>query len=127
ARVRSAGDGGERAEPVEEFLAGTAPRLVLDIEVEEPRWAGYASLRRPHAHHYTILAVSAAETSAGLRVAVAGAGPSAVRLRSVEESGDPGDAVRDVTPADDALASAAYRRRMLPVLVARALASKGGP
>jgi CO/xanthine dehydrogenase FAD-binding subunit len=126
ARVRSAGAGGERTEPVEDFLAtaSTQPRLILDVEFEEPSWAGYASLHRAHAHHYTVLAVSAAETSAGLRIAVTGAGGAGVRLRAAEASGDPGDAGQDVEFADDALASAWYRRRMLPVLVARALATR---
>lgn len=126
ATVRSAGAGGERSEPVEEFLAAasTRNRLLLEVEFEEPRWAGYASLHRPHAHHYTILAVSAAETSAGLRIACTGAGGAGVRLRSAEASGNPADAVRDVEFADDALASAWYRRRMLPLLVARALATR---
>jgi len=127
ARIRSAGAGGERTEPVEDFLDGgraTQNRLILEAEFEEPRWAGYASLHRAHAHHYSILAVSAAETSAGLRIAVTGTGGAGVRLRSAEASGDPADAVQDVEFADDALASAWYRRRMLPVLVARALATR---
>ncbi|HEX9342946.1 MAG TPA: FAD binding domain-containing protein [Actinomycetota bacterium] len=126
AQIRSAGAGGERTGPVEDFLssASSRTRLLLEVEFEEPRWAGYASLHRAHAHHYTVLAVSAAETSAGLRIAVTGAGGAGVRLRAAEASGDPDDAVGDVEFADDALASAWYRRRMLPVLVARALATR---
>jgi len=129
ARVRSAGAGGERTEPVEDFLAAASTRLILEVEFEEPRWAGYASLHRAHAHHYTVLAVSAAETSAGLRIAVTGAGSAGLRLRAAEASGNPADAVGEdalggVEFGDDALASAWYRRRMLPVLVARALASR---
>jgi CO/xanthine dehydrogenase FAD-binding subunit len=129
ARVRSAGAGGEQTEPVEEFLAGDAGKLVLEIELDEPARAGYASLRRPHAHSYTILAVAAAETSDGIRVGVGGAGPSAVRARAVEEAlADGAGAAEaaakigdDTQPHDDALASAWYRARMLPVLVRRAL------
>jgi CO/xanthine dehydrogenase FAD-binding subunit len=122
AQVRSVGAGGERTEPVEDFLAaGPAGRLVLDVSFVEPDAASSASVRRPHAHAYTILRVCAARVGGELRVAVAGAGPTAARLRAVEQSGDPDRALDDVTPHDDALASAWYRSRVLPVLVHRAL------
>ena len=130
ARVRSTGAGGERTEPVEDFLAtGPDGRLVLEIEFEEPARAASARVGRPHAHTFTILAVACAETADGVRVAVAGAGPRAVRARSVEQALAGGaDAATaagritdDVEPHDDALASAWYRRRVLPTLVERAL------
>jgi CO/xanthine dehydrogenase FAD-binding subunit len=102
---------------------------VLELEVDEPKRAGAARLRRPHAHSYSVLSVAWAETAAGARVAVAGAGPRAVRCPAVERAlvegaGAAAAAERvleDVEPRDDALASAWYRRRMLPQLVARAL------
>jgi len=131
ARVRSTGAGGERTEPIEEFLASPAGRLVLDVSYDDvPRTAGYAAVRRPHAHHYTILAVAAARAGDAVRVAVTGAGPTAVRCGSVEAAfasgASPADAAEkvlgDVEPRDDALASAWYRTRVLPGLVARALA-----
>ena len=56
-----------------------------------------------------------------LRVAVTGVGPTAVRCRTVEQSRDAGDVLKDVTPVDDAVASAAYRTHVLPKLVAEAL------
>jgi aerobic carbon-monoxide dehydrogenase medium subunit len=122
AEVRSTGAGGERSQPVEEFLAsGPAGRLVLDVAFADPEAAATASVRRPHAHAYTILRVCAARTGGGLRVAVSGAGPKAVRSRAVEASGDPDRVLDDVTPHDDALASAWYRAKVLPVLVRRAL------
>ena len=129
ARVRSAGPGGERTEPVDDFLAGGESRLVLELEVDEPKRAAAAALGRPHAHNYTIMAVAAAEGADGIRVAVTGAGPKAQRLPSVERAlADGADAEaaaaaasKDVSPHDDALASAWYRTRMLPVLVQRAL------
>jgi carbon-monoxide dehydrogenase medium subunit len=129
ARVRSVGAGGERTEPVEDFLAGADGRLVLELEVEEPKRAATAGVRRPHAHAYSILAVAAAETSDGVRVAILGAGPRAVRATSVEQAlaggASAADAAAkvldDVEPVDDALASAWYRREVLPGLVARAL------
>jgi CO/xanthine dehydrogenase FAD-binding subunit len=123
AQVRSAGAGGERTEPVEEFLAtGPSGRLVLDVSFADPEAAATARVRRPHAHAYTILRVCAARTGGELRVAVSGAGPVSVRSRAVERSGDPERVLDDVTPHDDALASAWYRSRVLPVLVRRALA-----
>jgi CO/xanthine dehydrogenase FAD-binding subunit len=122
AQVSSTGAGGERTEPVEDFLAsGPQGRLVLDISFEEPEAAATASVRRPHAHAYTIMRVCAARTAGELRVAVSGAGPVAVRSRAVEQSADADRALDDVTPHDDALASAWYRSKVLPVLVRRAL------
>jgi len=130
ARIRSAGSTGERTDSIEDFLAASPDgRLVLEIEVDEPKRAASASVRRPHAHAYTILAVAAAETAAGIRVAIAGAGPRAVRATSVEQAladgASPQDAgqkaLGDVDPQDDAVASGNYRRQVLPALVTRAL------
>jgi carbon-monoxide dehydrogenase medium subunit len=130
ARVRSVGAGGERTEPVEDFLAaGSDGRLVLELEVDEPKRAATAGVRRPHAHAYSILAVAAAETSDGVRVAILGAGPHAVRATSVEQALAGGASAADaaakvldnVEPVDDALASAWYRTQVLPGLVTRAL------
>ena len=124
ARVRSTGSGGERTEPVEDFLAGDrSGRLVLEVEYDRvPRnWAA-EELRRRHAHSYAIASVAICSSeSGGLRVAVAGVGPTAVRCRAVEQSGSADDVVNDVDPVDDAVAPASYRRKMLPVLVRRAL------
>ncbi len=130
ARVRSVGRGGERTESVEDFLAaGAESRLVLEVGFSEPEAGARTIVRRPHAHAYTILAVCAARTGGEVRIAASGAGPRAVRLRAAEQafagSGDPAAAAAraldDATPHDDALASAWYRGRTLPVLVRRAL------
>jgi CO/xanthine dehydrogenase FAD-binding subunit len=96
------------------------------------RRTGYAAAWRPHAHHYTILAACATKTNGTLRVAVTGAGPTGRRCPSVEAaaaSGAPASeaaervlADTESTLRDDALASAWYRARVLPTLVARALA-----
>lgn len=133
ARVRSTGAGGERVDDLEAFLAnGTSGRLVLDVRYPDRKHrAAFASVHRPHSHHYTIMAVSAVRTGAGTTIAAAGAGPHAVRLRSAEEAlaaGEPAaiashKSLDDVEPRDDALASAWYRRRVLPTIVARALES----
>ena len=135
AQVRSTGAGGERTEPVEDFLAaGPAGRLVLDVELAAPDAAASASVRRPHAHAYTIMRVCAARVGGELRVAVSGAGPTAVRSRAVEGAVAGGAdhaaaaerVLDDARPQDDALASAWYRQRLLPVLVRRALDNLGG-
>ena len=125
ATVRSTGAGGERTDLVEDFLSGDpTSRLVLEIELDGSRTGAWAALGRPHSHSYTPLAVAASVASDGsdLRVAAMGAGPYAVRLRTLESDGldgDPKRALEDVTLVDDALSSAWYREKMLPVLVAR--------
>ena len=135
ATVKTAGKDGERTEPVEDFIAaGANGRLVLEVEIPEPKRSGYAAARRPHAHAYTILAVCAAETSAGVRVGISGAGATAQRARHVEDALAGGASVEDAAqkvaddaePHYDALASAWYRQRLLPVLVRRALDDLGG-
>jgi carbon-monoxide dehydrogenase medium subunit len=125
ARVRSAGGGGERTEPLEDFLAGDRTgRLVLEVEYDvAERRSATTALRRRHAHSYSIAAVVACARPDGseLRVAVSGVGPTAVRCRTVEQSREPDDVLADVEPVDDAVASAAYRRVVLPKLVREAL------
>jgi CO/xanthine dehydrogenase FAD-binding subunit len=132
ARIRSAGPGGQADEPLEDFLKGERTgKLVLEIVYDDvERRAGHASIHRPHAHHYSILSACAARSGAETRVAVGGAGPVAVRASSVEQAlaaGEPAEiaahkVLDDVDPPDDALASSWYRRRVLPTVVARALA-----
>jgi CO/xanthine dehydrogenase FAD-binding subunit len=129
ARVRSAGAGGERLEPVEDFMARDEPRLVIGLEVDRATHGAYVSLGRRHAQTYTTLSVAVADTADGLRIAVGGASERGLRCLSVERALAEGasipDAARevlnDVEPRDDALASAWYRRRVLATLVTRAL------
>ena len=127
AQVRSAGAGGERTEPLEDFLSNRGGRLVLDVSYDEPSAGAFVALDRPHTHEYTALAVSAARHADGsVRIAATGAGGTGTRLASAEAAAsDPraaGEAaLQDVTPHDDALASAWYRSKVLPVLVGRAL------
>jgi CO/xanthine dehydrogenase FAD-binding subunit len=60
ARVRSTGAGGERTEPVEEFLGGDrSGRLVLEVEVDQiARNSAYESLHRRHAHSFAVATVN---------------------------------------------------------------------
>lgn len=121
AQVTSTGAGGERTEPVEDFLAGDrSGRLVLSVAYDNTeRRSASRSLRRRHAHSYSIATVAACASPDGsdLRIAVTGVSPTAARCRTVEESRNPDDILRDVTPVDDAVASAAYRQAVLPKLV----------
>jgi aerobic carbon-monoxide dehydrogenase medium subunit len=132
ARVRVAGSGAERTETVDDFLMGIDdgdPRLLLAVELERPRRAAYVVQRRAHAHSYAVMSVACAETSEGVRVAAGGVGPRAMRLAPVERAladGAPpveaaAGASEGIDPRDDALASAWYRRTVLPTLVRRAL------
>jgi len=122
ATVRSAGNGGITDEPLEDFLPKRHERLLLDVSFDEPAAGAFAGLDRPHTHDYTALAVSGARSADGtIRLAATGAGSHGVRLPSAE-GGDADAALQDVTPHDDALASAWYRTKVLPVLVRRVLA-----
>ena len=134
AQVKTVGKDGERTEGIEDFVAAPDGRLLLEVEFEEPKRSGHAAAHRPHAHAYTILAVCAAETSAGLRVGLSGAGRHGLRARSVEDALAGGASAEeasqkvldDADTHDDALASAWYRQRLLPILVQRALDDLGG-
>src|SRR5262245_57205067 len=97
ATVRSTGKGGERSDPLENFLADGGGRLVLDVSYDDAsRQAGYSAVWRPHSHHYTILAVCATRTADAVRVGITGAGPRGMRAPSVEQASrdgaDPEDA-----------------------------------
>ena len=131
ARVRSAGAGGLRVDPVEDFIAAPWGRLVLSLEVPRPQAGAFLQQRRRHSHTHPVLSVAVARRADGVHVAVGGLAERApaVACPSVERALAAGAPVReaaervveDVQPQDDSLASAWYRRRALPVLVARAL------
>ena len=128
ATVRSAANGDVADEPLEDFLGKRDGRLLLSVSFDEPAVGAFAGLDRPHTHDYTALAVSGARAHDGtLRLAATGAGSWGARLPSAEAAaGDPAAAgeaaLQDVTPHDDALASAWYRTKVLPALVRRVLA-----
>ena len=134
ATVRSAGEGGISDDPLEDFLTKRRHRLALSISYDEAAAGAFAGLDRPHTHDYTALAV------AGARVLPTGRSGSqrpvpaltaygfrrprpprpTPRLRAGQA------ALGDVTPHDDALASAWYRTKVLPVLVRRVLTDMQG-
>ena len=127
ATARSTGAGGERSEPLVDFLDDRSDRLLLDVRFEKPAASAFASLDYPHTHEYTVLAVTAVRAQDGaIRLAATGLADHGRRLPSAEAAAaDPeragAAALDDVTLGDDALASAWYRSRALPVLVRRAL------
>ncbi|MGB7861496.1 MAG: hypothetical protein WBM90_13450, partial [Acidimicrobiia bacterium] len=127
ATVRSTGEGGEKSQPVEDFLPERLGRLVLDVSFEAPTAGGFAAFRRRHAHHFTPLAVSGAKGASGeIRLAVTGAGAHGMRLPSAEAAANDPDsagqaALSDVTMSDDAILSGWYRERLLPGLVRQVL------
>jgi CO/xanthine dehydrogenase FAD-binding subunit len=127
ATAKSAGAGGITEEPLADFLAHRGTRLLLSVSYDEPAAGAFVAYERPHTHDYTALAVSAARGADGVtRVAATGAGWHGLRLPSAEAKADDpaaaGDAaLADVELHDDALASAWYRGKILPVLVRRAL------
>jgi CO/xanthine dehydrogenase FAD-binding subunit len=127
AQVRSTGAGGEVTEPIEAFLARDDARLVLEVAFARPRSGAYVDQRRIHAATYTVLSVAVARWEDCTTVAVGGMGPRGIRCESVERAlaggadGPTAAAAADLEGHDDALASAWYRRRVLPVLIARAL------
>ena len=66
-----------------------------------------------------------ARPATDIRVGVSGVGSAAVRARTVEQSRNAEDILKDVDPVDDAVATAEYRRKMLVVLTRRALEEVG--
>jgi len=121
ATVRSAANGEVTEEPLEDFLPNRAGRLLLSVSFDRPAAGAYVGLDRPHTHDYTALSVSGARGADGtVRLAATGAGSHGQRLPSAE-AGDADAAANDVTPHDDALASAWYRAKVLPALVRRVL------
>jgi CO/xanthine dehydrogenase FAD-binding subunit len=121
ATVRSAANGEVAEEPLEDFLPKRSGRLLLSVSFDEPAAGAYAGLDRPHTHDYTALSVSGARSAdSTIRLAATGAGSHGQRLPSAE-AGDADAAVNDVSPHDDALASAWYRAKVLPALVRRVL------
>jgi aerobic carbon-monoxide dehydrogenase medium subunit len=127
ATARSAANGDVTEEPLEEFLPKRGERLLLGVSFDEPSAGAFAGLDRPHTHDYTALAVSGARAADGtIRLAATGAGSWGACLPSAEAAAGnhaaAGEAaLQDVSPDDDALASAWYRTKVLPVLVRRVL------
>ena len=122
---------------VADFAASGGARpgvLLVDIAFAVPEAGSFVALRRHHTQSLTAMSVSAVRSADGaVTIAATGAAPDACRLHAAEavvaDGGSIADAsaaaVEDADPYDDALASAAYRTRVLPVYVSRALEQLG--
>jgi carbon-monoxide dehydrogenase medium subunit len=103
--------------------------LIVRIDFPVPRRAAYAKFPNP-ASRYAIAGVFVAETAAGVRVAVTGAGPGVFRAAALEgplgRRFDPAAIEGVEIPADglneDLHASAAYRAALVTVMAQRAVA-----
>lgn len=104
--------------------------LLVAIELPLPRRAGYE--KQPHpASGYAVAGVFVAETSAGVRVAVTGAGPCAFRWSEAEarlSARFGATALEGLLPSaaglnDDVSASSDYRAHLVATLARRVLAA----
>ena len=134
--LRWADPGGIHTGGIDDFAAvgGSRPGVVLlDIAFAAPAAGSFVALRRHHTQSLTAMTVSAVRADGAVTLAATGAAPDACRLHAAEsvlaDGGSVADAAAaaadDADPYDDALASAAYRRRVLPVYVGRALEQLG--
>jgi carbon-monoxide dehydrogenase medium subunit len=105
--------------------------IVTSVRFPVPVWSTYQKLRHP-ASGYAVVGVLVAQTKAGVRVAVTGAGPSVFRVARMEEALSRDFSVKSIegitVPADemnnDIHASAAYRAHVVGVLAKRAVAAR---
>ena len=95
---------------------------MLEIEYDTPAGAWSAqTLRRRHAHSYSVANVAVCSRRRRSAGRCLGSARRPCVRRAVEQSRNAEDVLKDVDPVDDAVASAAYRPKMLVVLTRRAL------
>ncbi len=126
----------KRSLAAEDFFTGMfetaleAGELVVKVDFPLVKRAGFAKFRNP-ASRYAIVGVFVAETSAGMRVAVIGAGPGVFRVPAIEEALAKDFSAKALAglavPADglnaDMHATAEYRAHLIGVMAARAVGS----
>ena len=106
--------------------------IVISVRFPAPKRAAYAKFPNP-ASRYAIVGVMVAETDAGVRVAVTGAGPCVFRAAEMESAlaaEFSADAVAGISVPDadlnaDIHASAEYRAHLVTVMAKRAVAAAG--
>lgn len=123
-----------RALPADGFFKGLfetalAPgEIIIAVEFPVPGRAAYVKFPQP-ASRFALVGVFAAQTSAGVRVAITGAGPCAFRVKALEDAlnrrFEPQACDGVSIPPDnlnsDIHASAEYRAHLIPVLARRAI------
>lgn len=110
-----------------------AGELVVSVAFPKPKKAAYAKFPNP-ASRYAVAGVMVAETSAGIRVAVTGAGACAFRATAFEDALNSSFSAESLTGLSidatdlnsDIHASAAYRAHLVNVMAARAVKALGG-
>jgi carbon-monoxide dehydrogenase medium subunit len=107
--------------------------IITEVRFPVPQRAGYAKFRNP-ASHYAVVGVFVAESDAGVRVAVTGAGPCAFRIGQMEEAlaqHFDANSVAGISVSADDLnsdlhASAEYRSHLVTVMAKRAVEAAMG-
>ena len=107
--------------------------MITSVSFPVPKRAAYMKFPNP-ASRYAIVGVMVAETDAGVRVAVTGAGANAFRVSEMEQAlagNFSADAVAGISVSDDGLnsdihASAEYRAHLVTVMAKRAVAAAAG-
>jgi aerobic carbon-monoxide dehydrogenase medium subunit len=102
--------------------------VITAVRFPKVAQANYQKFRNP-ASRYAIVGVFVAKTSAGVRVAVTGAGPSVFRVSAMETAlagNFSADAIKDIQIPQDGLnsdihASAEYRAHLVNVMARRAV------
>jgi aerobic carbon-monoxide dehydrogenase medium subunit len=102
--------------------------IVTAISFPKPEKAGYAKFPNP-ASRYAMVGVMVAKTAGGVRVAVTGAGPSAFRIKAMEDAlakSFSADAIKAIkVPAaglnSDIHGTAEYRAHLVNVMARRAV------
>lgn len=126
----------KRSLAAEDFFTGMfetaleAGELVVKVEFPLAKRAAFAKFRNP-ASRYAVVGVFVADTSAGMRVAVIGAGPGVFRAPVLEAALAKDFSAKALAglavPADglnaDMHATAEYRAHLIGVMAARAVAS----